>query len=162
MLQQATKSIRLVSALLQSYAKQTNAKTASSPSANNFNSQQSSELTHKQIMTCLNCLSHFFTWIPLNQAPIQGELLDNLFLFASLGVEGSREVSNQHEQQGLAAIHTLYELVALGGIPQNYEEFLAHLFALTFKLLEKLLSMTEGFSKLDDKYLERCAYLGLY
>ena len=163
MLQQAPKCIRLLSALLQTNAKHSetasiagfNKNSFSSSATNNFSLTRNPDELHKQIMTSLNCLAHFFTWIPLNQAPIYGDLLETLFYFAALGIDGSREVSNQHEQQGLAAIHTLYELVALGGIPQNYDEFLAHIFTLTCKLMAKIIEMSEGLSKLDDKYLER-------
>ena len=163
MLQQAPKSIRLLSALLHNNAKHLETMGASginknsfSSSANNLSVTRNPDEAHKQIITSLNCLAHFFTWIPLNQAPIYGDLLETLFYYAALGIDGSREVSNQHEQQGLAAIHTLYELVALGGIPQNYDEFLAHIFTLTCNLMAKIIEMSEGLSKLDDKYLERC------
>ena len=163
MLQQAPKSIRLLSAILQSGAKHSETMETSgynrnsfSSSLNNLSLTRNPDEMHKQIVTSLNCLAHFFTWIPLNQAPIYGDLLETLFYYAALGIDGSREISNQHEQQGLAAIHTLYELVALGGIPQNYDEFLAHIFTLTCKLMAKVIEMSEGLSKLDDKYLERC------
>ena len=158
MLQQAPKSIRLVSTLLQAFAKQTemagvNKNSFHTPTNNTLN--KNFDDMHKHVMTSLSCLAHFFSWIPLNQAPIYGDLLETLFYFAALGIEGTREASNQHEQEGLAAIHTLYELIALGGIPQDYDEFLAHIFALTCKLMVKIINMSEGLSKLDDKFLER-------
>lgn len=102
--------------------------------------------SHKLCVLTLNCLAHYFSWIPLSTT-ITPALLSTIFHFAAFGCEVSHATrqsspnsSFSMETQGLGvlAMNCVNELLAKNCVPQEFEDFLLQMFQQTFCLLQRL------------------------
>ncbi|ESO82003.1 hypothetical protein LOTGIDRAFT_135499 [Lottia gigantea] len=117
---------------------------------------------------CLNCLAHFFSWIPLSST-ITPQLLSTIFHFAGFGCEvrnvrassPSSSASVNAQYLGVLAMNCINELLAKNCVPQEFEDFLVQMFQQTFSLLQKLTkesSSTSSGNRLeesDESYVEK-------
>jgi len=93
----------------------------------------------------LNCLAHFFSWIPLSTF-ITPSLLSTIFHFAGFGceVQGGRTMnsganfSSASCYLGTLAMNCINELLSKNCVPAEFEDFLLQMFQQTFCLLQKL------------------------
>lgn len=110
--------------------------------------------------SALSCLNHLFSWIPLSQ-DITPDLLEIVFRYASLGCLSGSDVSEHSGNLGSIAMDCVNELLIKNCVPQEFELFLMKLFDQSFSLLQRLTRGVEGeerdFSRLDDRYLAKCA-----
>ncbi|XP_064607184.1 exportin-6-like [Liolophura sinensis] len=125
--------------------------------------------SHKLCVLTLNCLSHYFSWIPLSTT-ITPALLSTIFHFAAFGCEvshASRQSSPNSsfsmETQGLGvlAMNCVNELLAKNCVPQEFEDFLLQMFQQTFCLLQRLTKESNTnasgnrLAELDETYIEK-------
>lgn len=93
----------------------------------------------------LNCLAHYFSWIPLSST-ITPQLLSTIFHFAGFGCErqGGRTMnsganySSASHHLGILAMDCINELLSKNCVPQEFEDYLLQMFQQTFYLLQKL------------------------
>lgn len=122
---------------------------------------------------CLNCLSHFFSWMPLS-TNISSSLLTVIFHLANFGCEihsvhqgtspskaDSSFSTSGSSSIGVLAMNCINEIVAKNCVPMDFEEFLLKMFQQTFQLLQKLTKDTTSQSvgnqlaELDTSYVEK-------
>ncbi|KAL5018253.1 hypothetical protein ScPMuIL_003975 [Solemya velum] len=94
---------------------------------------------HQLCVLTLNCLSHYFSWIPLS-ATITPSLLSTIFHYAGFGCE-ARSCGNFSVNTnclGVLAMNCINELLAKNCVPHEFEDFLLQMFQRTFYLLQKM------------------------
>ncbi|KAK6169003.1 hypothetical protein SNE40_020137 [Patella caerulea] len=116
----------------------------------------------------LNCLAHFFSWIPLSTT-ITPQLLSTIFHFAGFGCEvrnvrassPNSSFSGNAQFLGVLAMNCINELLAKNCVPQEFEDFLVQMFQQTFSLLQKLTkdstsnSSGNRLEESDESYVEK-------
>ncbi|XP_045213258.2 exportin-6-like [Mercenaria mercenaria] len=116
----------------------------------------------------LNCLSHYFSWIPLSSF-ITPSLLSTIFHFAGFGCEtqGGRTMnsgasfSSTSCHLGILAMNCINELLSKNCVPAEFEDYLLQMFQQTFYLLQKLTkdsstcSSGNRLTELDENYVEK-------
>ena len=93
----------------------------------------------------LNCLAHYFSWIPLSST-ITPTLLSTIFHFAGFGCEnqGTRTINSDvnfnssSHHLGILAMNCINELLSKNCVPTEFEDYLLQMFHQTFYLLQKL------------------------
>ena len=103
----------------------------------------------------LTCLAHLFSWMPLSNN-ITPQVLDTIFLFASLGCDSADDSSDVPGKLGSLAMDCVIELLVKNCVPREFEAFLMKLFDKSFSLLQRLTGVTErgepiNFHHLDDR-----------
>lgn len=101
--------------------------------------------TQELCALALNCLSHFFSWIPLSTF-ITPSLLSTIFHFAGFGgeLQGGQTVNSggnfnsSSSHLGSLAMNCINELLSKNCVPAEFEDFLLQMFQQTFCLLQKL------------------------
>lgn len=116
----------------------------------------------------LNCLSHFFSWIPLSSF-ITPSLLSTIFHFAGFGCEtqGGRTMNSSANfnstscHLGILAMNCINELLSKNCVPSEFEDYLLQMFQQTFYLLQKLTkdsstcSSGNRLTELDENYVDK-------
>ncbi|PIK40064.1 putative exportin-6 [Apostichopus japonicus] len=146
------------------------------PPSNKQNLQPLPPLDHEsELLTslCLNCLTHFFSWMPLS-AHISSNLLTVIFHLANFGCDihsvhqatspskaNSSFSTSGSSSIGVLAMNCINEIVGKNCVPVDFEEFLLKMFQQTFQLLQKLTKDTTSQSvgnqltELDSSYVEK-------
>ncbi|XP_067127336.1 exportin-6 [Centruroides vittatus] len=121
----------------------------------------------------LNCLSHFFSWIPLSMH-INSSLLTTIFQFASFGCDSllshnqtltGKDIQStlKKGELGMLAMGCINEIMSRNCIPSNFDDFLLQMSQYTFYLLQQLTKDENTTSstnnnrllELDENYIEK-------
>ncbi|XP_041473600.1 exportin-6-like [Lytechinus variegatus] len=130
---------------------------------------------------CLNCLLHFFSWMPLS-GNITPSLITVIFHFANFGCDiqsvsrGTSPVrandsfsASGSSSLGVLAMSCINEIMSKNCVPTDFEDYLLRMFQQTFQLLQKLTkdntnqSVGNRLEELDESYVEKFTeFLGLF
>lgn len=121
---------------------------------------------------CLNCLLHFFSWMPLS-GNITPNLITVIFHFANFGCDiqsvsrGTTSPANDSfsssgsSSLGVLAMSCINEIMSKNCVPSDFEDYLLRMFQQTFQLLQKLTkdntnqSVGNRLEDLDERWVKK-------